>query len=98
MASKKGFYPKTLQVPAKKIAGTNPVGSQAVVGGLTPPMVPSKPGVAHGLGPITKPMRQPKLHGEGGVHVAKLKQGHLRTSGHPGAHQLGSPFKGKKVF
>ena len=94
---KKGFYPQTLPVPAKKIAGKNPVGTPETPGNLTPPTVPKKEGVLHGLVPVTKEFGHPSVKGaHGWGHVAKL--GHHRLSGHPDAHQLGQPFKSKKVF
>lgn len=100
MANKKSIYAKTLAVPGKKIAGTNPVGAQTAVGGLTPPMVPAKSAVLHGLGPVTKPIREPQVKGSHGFgHVAKLKQGHLRMSGNPAAHRVGAGmFKSEKPF
>ena len=95
---KKGFYPQTLSVPGKKVAGSNPVGAQTVVGGMNPPTVPPKQAVIHGLGPVTEERKQPTLKGE--TKYGHFKLGKLRMSGHPEAHRIGSgsPFKGNKVF
>ena len=98
MPGKKGFYPKTPDVPGKQVAGSNPVGEQTAVGGLVPPTVPAKEGKAHGFGPVTEARSQPKPKGE--VRYGRFKLGKLRMSGDPKSHMIGSrgTFKGKKVF
>ena len=85
MSTKKGFYSQTPHVPAKKVAGTNPVGSVGHPGSRALKMVPGhtakrQPGRITGLG---------EPHGYG--HAPHQHQGALRTSGHVGAHQVGWP-------
>jgi len=95
--AKKSFYPTTLSVSGKNVAGSNPVGTPATPGVLTPPNVPKKPGVLHGLGPVTKEFGHPSVKGaHGWGHVAKL--GHMRLSGHKGAHRVGSPFRPMNIL
>lgn len=82
-------YSSTPVVPAKKIAGKNPVPGPAL-GGATPTIVPTKIAFIHGFGPEARPFRHPSVHGaHGWGHVAKERHGHLRVSGNPRAHQLG---------
>ncbi len=89
MPKKAEFYSKTPVVPAKKLAGTNPMpGPQ--VGVLGPPTVPERPGAIHGLGTPTKHFGHPNVKGSHGWgHVASERKGHLRISGSPKAHQIG---------
>lgn len=94
MASKqKGFYPTGIVAPAKRVAGTNPVGTPTL-GNAKPTIVPEHPETIHGLGPVTKPFPHPSVRGaHGWGHVAKLREGHLRNSGAIGAHRIGGPSK-----
>lgn len=95
MAKKGGFYATELPVPAKQKADKNPYpGPQ--VGALSSPTVDENPGAVHGLGTPTAHFGHPGIKGEGSRgygHVAKLKHGALRLSGHPGAHMIGAKFK-----
>lgn len=91
MPQKKSFYAQTPAVKAKKIAGVNPVGSVEHPGARHLKMVPGysakkPPGRTTGLG---------VPHGYG--HPPHAKQGHLRLSAHPGAHQVGYSAKVTKV-
>jgi len=86
---KKAPYSSGPAVPASKIAGSNPFGTVAL-GANAPPTVPHKPGIIHGEGPETRPFGHPSVKGAHGFgHVAKHKHGHLRMSGHVGAHRIG---------
>jgi len=85
MAKKKALYSQTPAVPAKKIAGTNPVGL-VLIGLHGPGMVPEKGGMTRGLVPKNK-FHQPKPHGFN--HSIRQRSGHLRLSGHEGAHRVG---------
>ena len=81
---KKAFYSQTPVLTTKKkkpIADTNPVGS-VELGSAQPMMAPHHPARTKAFGPAWK---QP--HGYG--HTLKKRKGHLRISGHPGAHQIG---------
>lgn len=84
-----GQYATAPAVPAKKVAGENPVGNVAL-GSMNSPTVPEKIGVNHGFGPHEHPFRHPHIKGVHGYgHLPKQRQGHFRTSGNPLAHQLG---------
>ena len=88
--AKKPLYSDTPVVPKKKIAGTNPVGAVSI-GSPVPTSVPQKQPGLHGLDVVPHTFRTPGIKGSHGYgHVAKLKQGHHRLSGVPGAHKLGS--------
>ena len=58
---KKSSYAQIPAVPAKKVAGTNPVGKVAVGSGK-PGIVPEKAGFSRGLTPKNE-FKQPKPHG-----------------------------------
>lgn len=89
----KKFYSQTPVVPAGKIAGTNPIHGPAL-GSATPSIVPAHEGVIHGLS--EHHFGHPSVKGAHGYgHVAKLRQGHHRLSGHTGAHMLGMKVKAK---
>lgn len=81
---KKGnqLYSNMPNAPEKKIFGSNPY-PQPVVGSEVNRIVPAK---------------QPRLTGFAGTHgyghTPKQKKGHLRVSGHSGAHLIG----GKKKY
>lgn len=94
VASKKPFYASEPAVPAKKLAGTNPVGKVESPGGFKPISVPLHPGRTHALGPLLR-QPHPKSHGFG--HKAHQIQGALRLSGVPKAHKVGVPKTGKKL-
>lgn len=97
MPKKGSGYAQQPLVPAKKIAGTNPKGSVAV-GSKTPPTVP-KPtsGFPHGFGPQVTQFGHPSVTGRHGFgHIAKEHHGHLRLSGHVGAHRIGGVKLPKK--
>ena len=97
MPKKKGFYASEPAVPASKIAGVNPI-QGPVVGSMESPTVDQHPGAIHGLGTPTRPFGHPSVHGAHGYgHVGKERHGHLRTSGHAGAHQLGIVKKKPKL-
>ncbi len=82
MPKKDNFYSQTPVVSAKKLAGTNPVGSVAIGGGKSP-TVPAKAGsMSQGLGSEPKHFFRHHLR-------PHRQKGYLRVSGHPGAHQLG---------
>lgn len=79
--AKQGLYATQPAVPAKKIAGTNPIPTLVIVGSETPRLIPWKqPRIAGYAGP----------HGYG--HLLKHRSGHLRLSGNKKAHRIG---KGK---
>lgn len=87
--AKKPLYSNTPVVPAKQIAGTNPVGTIALGAGMSP-LTPKKQPTIHGLNVPPHTFRSPSIKGAHGYgHVAKLKQGHYRLSGVPTAHKLG---------
>lgn len=87
MAKRGGFAQVPVAKP-KAIAGTNPVGTVAL-GTATPTMVPDKQAVIHGLDVPAHTIGHPSVKGAKRYgHVAKL--GHMRLSGNPGAHRLGS--------
>lgn len=86
MAKKKSFYSQTPFVPAKKIAGVNPLG-QVSIGAGTPPQIPKSPGgTTSGLG--ARPTHVFKHHLK-----PQRQHGHMRFSGHPSAHRIGSGLK-----
>jgi len=86
----KKFYSQTPVVPAKAIAGKNPIPGPSLGSG-TSPTVPQEPGKAHGLGPHDKPFRAAHVKGAHGYgHPPKARSGHHRLSGHPQAHRLGA--------
>jgi hypothetical protein len=88
VANKKPFYASEPAVPAKKLAGTNPVGKVETPGGFKPPTVPLHPGRTHALGPVLRqPHTHPGPHGYG--HKGKQLAGPLRLSGVMGAHRVG---------
>jgi hypothetical protein len=99
VANKKGFYSSEPAVPAKKIAGVNPVGKVETPGGFKPPTVPLHPGRTHALGPVLRQPHThagPKSHGFG--HKGKQMAGPLRLSGVMGAHRIGiGPPKPPKI-
>lgn len=77
---KKSPYSSAPIVPAGKIAGTNPIGN-VPVGAKASNIVPKRAdGMSRGLG-----MNPPHVF----RHHIKRKHGHLRLSGHAGAHQIG---------
>lgn len=89
MPKRKGFYASELDVPAKKAAGANPIGTVAL-GAETPPIVPKKEAVVHGLGPQVHQFHYPHTKGVHGYgHPQKAHVGHLRLSGSPKAHRVG---------
>lgn len=94
MASKKPFYASEPAVPAKKVAGENPVGKVQTPGVFKPTSVPLHPGRTHALGPVLR-QPHPKAHGFG--HKAHQIEGALRLSGVPHAHKVGVPKTGKKL-
>lgn len=94
VASKKPFYASTPAVPAKKIAGTAPVGKVETPGGFKPPTVPLHPGRVRALGPV---LRQPHPRSHGYGHKTHQIQGALRLSGVPKAHKVGAPKTEKKL-
>jgi len=85
----KKFYSQTPVVPAKAIAGTNPIPGPEL-GSEASPLVPHKPGHLLGLGGLSHPIPHKTVKGAHGYgHLGAAKSGHLRLSGHTGAHQLG---------
>jgi hypothetical protein len=94
VASKKPFYASEPAVPAKKVAGENPVGKVQTPGVFKPTSVPLHPGRTHALGPVLR-QPHPKAHGFG--HKAHQIEGALRLSGVPHAHKVGVPKTGKKL-
>jgi hypothetical protein len=94
VASKKPFYTSEPVVPAKKVAGTNPVGKVETPGVFKPVTVPLHPGREHALGPVLR-QPHPKSHGFG--HKGHQMHGHYRLSGVPGAHHVGAPKINKKI-
>jgi len=94
MPKKAKFYSQTPAVPAKRLAGTNPMPGPTL-GSAVLPTTPTHQGRIHGLGTPEHPFghRQVKgVHGYG--HLPRQRQGHLRLSGLPTGHQIGVP-KGK---
>lgn len=88
--AKKGIYSKTPVVPAKQIAGTNPISGPGIGGG-EPRTVPQAQPTIHGFDMPAHTFRMPAVKGSHGFgHVARMKQGHLRMSGSPSAHRVGS--------
>lgn len=77
---KKAYYSTVPHVPAKKIAGVNPVG-HVHLGPDLPKMVPHKPGTTKAFG--DKPPKHTFGHG---IHQHR---GALRISNYAGAHQVG---------
>ena len=94
VASKKPFYASEPHVPAKKLAGTTPMGKVETSGVFKPPTVPLHPGRVRALGPVLR-QPHPKSHGYG--HKAHQIQGALRLSGVPKAHKIGVPKTEKKL-
>lgn len=93
MPKRKSFYSQTVPAPAKKLAGTNPVGSVAV-GPASKLTVPAKPATVHGLGPQAQLFRKAAVPGAQKYgYVGKPHKQNLKLSGHAGAHQLGSRGK-----
>lgn len=91
--AKKPIYSEIPVVPKKTIAGTNPMGTVAL-GGAKSPTVPQKASSIHGLDVPAHTFRTPSIKGAHGYgHVAKMKQGHLRVSGVPGAAKIGTKVK-----
>jgi len=90
MPKSKSFYSQTLKAPAKKIAGTNPVGN-VPVGPSAKLTVPAKPAVMHGIGQQTQLFRKASVPGAQRYgFVGKRSE---RLSGHSGAHRIGSKRK-----
>jgi hypothetical protein len=97
------FYSDVPHAPRKKLAVGKLTEQTSSLGNEPPAMVPSKPGGTSGLaGPEhavshpPKPKMEPPVkvhpfakaaHGYG--HPAAARVGHLRLSGHSGAHLLG---------
>ncbi len=87
--AKKPLYSQTPVVPAKQIAGTNPIGTVAL-GGATPRTVPQAQPTIHGFDTPAHTFRTPSVKGAHGFgHIAKLRQGNHRLSGVPTAHRVG---------
>ncbi len=87
MPKSKGFYSKTINAPAKKLAGTNPVGD-VTVGPASKLTVPSKPAVIHGLGQQTQLFRKALVPGAQKYgYVGKPHR--EKSSGNPNAHRVG---------
>jgi hypothetical protein len=83
MAKRDKFYSQTPVAPAKKIAETNPFGGPGIGAGK-PATVPKTPGtMSTGLGSEPKHTFRHHLR-------PHRQKGHLRLSGHPGAHMVGN--------
>jgi hypothetical protein len=85
---KEVFYSTVPAVPAKKIAGLNPLNTRRNAVGEEGITIDQRPGITRGLAPIHKVHKA--SHGFG--HSLKHKKGHLRLSGHVGAHMVGKRF------
>lgn len=84
-----GFYDTEPHAPANKIAD-KPNIQNASLGNETPKMVPHSPGRFDGLGGSPHHFGHPpagSTHGFG--HAQAMKVGHIRLSGHSGAHRIG---------
>ena len=82
---KKAPYTQGPVVPAKKTAGTNPVGIILVGSGMPGP-VPKLTNYSRGIIPKNE-FSQPAPHGFG--YKIKHRKGHHRLSGNSNAHQVG---------
>lgn len=83
---KKSPYSQTPSVPAKKMAGTNPMGI-ILVGSGSPGMIPKQMGPQpRGLTPKNE-FSQPHPHGFG--QKLKHRKGNHRLSGSSKSHKLG---------
>lgn len=90
MPKSKPLYANMPVAPKKKIAATNPLGT-AQLGSATPRSVPQKEPTIHGLDIVPHSFKVPSIKGAKGFgNIAKVKQGHLRLSGNPKAHKVGS--------
>lgn len=89
MKKQKDFYPSTPAVPAKEIAGANPIGVVGL-GATKPRIVPEGGGASHGFGPAAHQFGTPHVKGAHGYgHPPKARKGHERLSGDPLAHRIG---------
>lgn len=89
MKRKQGFYSTEPVVPAKKIAGENPVGG-VTLGTMNPRMVPEATGASHAFGPHEREFGTPHVKGaHGWGHPPHARKGHERLSGDPLAHRIG---------
>lgn len=73
-------YAQVPTAPKKKIADRNPIGAPAFGADVPPAVPPHAPSKVRSLGPA---------HARGYGHSPKHSIGHLRFSGHSGAHQVG---------
>lgn len=86
----KKFYSQTPVVPAKAIAGKNPIPGPEL-GRNSSPTVLQEPGKVHGLGPQGKSFKPGHVKGAHGYgHPPHARKGPYRLSGHPQAHRLGA--------
>ena len=84
-----GFYDTEPHAPRKKLATGKLTEQTSSLGNEVPKMVPQSPGRISGLGgPAHSFPKAPHAsHGYG--HPAPARIGHLRLSGHTGAHRIG---------
>jgi hypothetical protein len=83
-----GFYDTEPHAPGNKIAD-KPLTPPPAIGENAPAMVPQHPGRFEGLGGAPHHFAKPPMVAHGYGHVGRQRHGHVRLSGHSGAHRIG---------